>query len=399
MHIAFVLTQSLESPSGLGRYGPIARELVQLGYRISVIAPHHDYSPRVPAFEVRDGVEIWCSGQMHVRKSGSRKQYYSSLELIRLSLQSAFKAARILRRIKPDAIHLGKPHPINGLAARWALTLDRSLDFYVDCDDYEAEANHFTSAWQRKIVSSFENGLPRRAKAVSVNTQFLKQRLENIGLTSERIFFVPNGVDGKRFLKTDEIDRSSEWPEVEGQAAGRVLYVGSLDLANHPIDLLLDAFGVVHRDVPGATLLVVGGGSDIDYLQACVREQGLAQVVRFAGRVPASSIPSYLRAAHVSVDPVHDDAVARARSPLKVVESLAAGVPVVTGDVGDRRWVLQDGLAGCIVKPGDATALAEGIARVLNDEALRTSLAQHAMQAREKFWWNVLVQDWVQIYL
>jgi glycosyltransferase involved in cell wall biosynthesis len=335
---------------------------------------------------------------MHVRKAGSRKQYFSSLELIRLSLQSAFRAARILKRIRPDAIHLGKPHPINGLAARWALTLDRSMDFYVDCDDYEAEANHFTSAWQRKIVSSFEDGLPCRAKAVSVNTQFLKQRLENIGLASGRIFFVPNGVDSKRFLKTDEIDYSSEWPDIKGQAAGRVLYFGSLDLANHPINLLLDAFSTVRRLVPGATLLVVGGGNDIDYLQSYARDHGLAKYVRFAGRIPSSSIPSYLRSAHVTVDPVYDNAVARARSPLKVVESLAAGVPVVTGDVGDRRSVLQDGLAECIVKPGDATALAEGIAQVLSDKALRTSLSQHAVQVREKFWWNVLVRDWASIY-
>jgi glycosyltransferase involved in cell wall biosynthesis len=128
MHIALVLTQSLESPSGLGRYWPVARELVKLGYRVSIIAPHHNFNSSIPLYEVRDGVEIWISGQMHVRKVGSRKEYFSPARLIQFSLRTAYHTARLIRKIKPDAIHLGKPQPINGAAARWVLLPGHQID-------------------------------------------------------------------------------------------------------------------------------------------------------------------------------------------------------------------------------------------------------------------------------
>jgi len=398
MHIAFVLTQSMESPSALGRYGPISRELVRLGYRVSVIAPHHDYGPHVPDCELQDGVEIWCSGQMHVRKIGARKTYFAVPRLLTVALRSAWRTARLMHRIRPDAIHLGKPHPINGLAAWWALAANPSLQLYVDCDDYEAEANQVSAAWQRRVLVYFENSLPRRARAVSVNTRFTQQRLEALGVPPDHICYVPNGVDRRRFAREKEIDRSREWLVQGERDEKRVLYLGSLNLVNHSIDLLLDAFTDVHEREPSASLLIVGGGSDYDLLQVQARQRQQSSYVRFLGVVSPAEAPSFYRAAHLSVDPVWDDSVARARSPLKVVESLAAGTPVVTGDVGDRRWMLGDGEAGVVVEPGNSRALADGILRVLQNDQLARELQQGAVRLRNRYWWDALVRAWEPIY-
>jgi len=79
--------------------------------------------------------------------------------------------------------------------------------------------------------------------------------------------------------------------------------------------------------------------------------------------------------ADVSVDPVYDDEVARARWPVKIMESLALGVPIVTGDVGDRREILGEGTAGLLVSPGDPGTLADGLEAVLNDSSLYQSLS------------------------
>ncbi|HET7377571.1 MAG TPA: glycosyltransferase, partial [Anaerolineae bacterium] len=283
MHIAFVLTQSLESPSGLGRYWPIARELVRLGYRVSIIAPHHNFNSSVPLYEVRDGVEIWISGQMHVRKVGSHKEYFSPIQLIQLSLRTAYQTARLIRKIRPDAIHLGKPQPINGAAVRWVLAFNRKLTLYVDCDDYEAESNRTSGKWQRWILAYFEDSLPRLARSVSVNTRFLANRVEGLGVAKQRIHWIPNGVDRARFQKPPQTDRAAEWPGEITTRNKRVLYIGSLDLINHPVDLLLDAFAEVHQAEPLASLLIVGGGNDFDRLQTYARNKGLDSCVRFAG--------------------------------------------------------------------------------------------------------------------
>ncbi|MEZ4675711.1 MAG: glycosyltransferase [Caldilineaceae bacterium] len=55
------------------------------------------------------------------------------------------------------------------------------------------------------------------------------------------------------------------------------------------------------------------------------------------------------------------------RWPLKIVESLAAGLPVVTGAIGDRAEMLGNGAAGRLVQPGSAAALATAMGEILDD--------------------------------
>jgi len=88
--------------------------------------------------------------------------------------------------------------------------------------------------------------------------------------------------------------------------------------------------------------------------------------------------------------------VARARSPLKIVESLASGVPVVTGDVGDRREML--GAAGLIVAPGDARALAEGLELLLSNRAEQRRMAEAARERAEAYTWDRLAPQWGRVY-
>ncbi|MDW8147516.1 MAG: glycosyltransferase [Roseiflexaceae bacterium] len=94
---------------------------------------------------------------------------------------------------------------------------------------------------------------------------------------------------------------------------------------------------------------------------------------------------------------MHDTPAAAARSPLKIVESMAAGVPVVTGNVGDRREIISDA-AGLTVPPGDAQALADGIATLLTNPAYRARLAQGARLRAEVYNWNRLASVWQTLY-
>jgi len=132
-------------------------------------------------------------------------------------------------------------------------------------------------------------------------------------------------------------------------------------------------------------------------LQDAAQRLGLGPSAQFVGRVPADAVPVYYSLAQVTVDPVHDDPGAQARFPLKLVESLALGVPVVTGHVGDRPTLLSKG-GGLLVSPGSSAALAEGIVAILKDEPLRARLSAQALGVRERYYWDRLVRDFVQVY-
>jgi glycosyltransferase involved in cell wall biosynthesis len=142
------------------------------------------------------------------------------------------------------------------------------------------------------------------------------------------------------------------------------------------VDLLLDSFALLAPRVPSAVLLLVGGGAALPELKCQAQRLGIGDRCRVAGRVGADDAAALQRLAQVSVDPVRDDLAARARWPIKIMESLAAAVPVVTGDVGDRREMLGDGTAGRLVTPGNAPELADALEAVLTDSTLHQQLAQ-----------------------
>ena len=171
-------------------------------------------------------------------------------------------------------------------------------------------------------------------------------------------------------------------------------YVGTLSQTTHNVGLLLEAFALVAARVPAARLLLVGDGEDRGMLEARAARLGLGPRVLFAGAAPYDLVPCYLALAACSVDPVADDPVARARSPLKIVESLAAGTPVVTGDVGDRAEVLGRD-AGVLVAPGSTAALADGIVSLFEGGAPQAS----RVQARAAdYRWDRLAGEWLKVY-
>ena len=393
--VTFILTQSLDCPSGVGRYWPLAQSLAARGYRVKVVALHPDFDALERRRFDRDGVTVWYVGQMHVRKTGSHKRYFGPLHLLWVAAVATFRLTWAALKSPSDAYHVGKAQPMNGIAALALLALGRRV--YLDCDDLEAASNRFGAEWQRKIVAWFEDHLPSWVHGVTVNTSFLQARVRSLAPQAQRVLLVPNAVSAERFQMPTpgaiaEIRRRYR---LEGRPV--VTYVGSMNLANHPVDLLLEGFAQVVRAVPRAVLMLVGGGADLAALQDRAIELGIGQSTLFAGRVPPDDVPAYYAAADVSVDPVLDDEVARARSPLKLYESLAVGTPVVTGDVGDRRQVLGDNEA-MLVPAGDAGALGERLSALLRDSTARASLKSWAMDHRDQFLWEQRADGFIRIY-
>jgi glycosyltransferase involved in cell wall biosynthesis len=286
---------------------------------------------------------------------------------------------------------------MNGMAAllaRWF----RGRRLYLDCDDYEAESNRYSSSWQRDMVVRWEDGFPRFARGVTTNTRFSQKRLEQLGYPPERIVYVPNGIDRERFSRFDEEQMQTLRSRIGLEGGPVIVYVGSISSVSHPLDLLLDAFAAIAPLYPEARLVIVGGGEDYVLVQRRIQEMGLGQQIVMTGRVAPEQVPVYYAVADVSVDPVHNDATAQARSPLKLYESMATGTAVLTSDVGDRREHLGDGRAGLLVQPGSAVALAEGLRILLESPSTCREMGHQGHILAERFYWDVQVRDFVRVY-
>ena len=273
LRILFLLTQDLESPSGLGRYWPLAKELVVRGHQVRIAALHSNYSALSDRRIIKEGVWIDYVAPMHVLKIGSKKMYYSSLRLILLSLRASWALLTAATAAPVDIIQVCKPHPMNGLAGLIAQKL-RGGVLCVDCDDYEARSNRFGSGWQHRVVAYFEQHIPRLAQVVTTHTHYMRDKLLAWGISEERIHYISNGVDQERLTLPDP-DTISALREQLGLSDKRVLaYLGSMSLSSHPVDNLIAAFKLILSRKSNAILLLVGGGEDIDVLKTFSQRLG-----------------------------------------------------------------------------------------------------------------------------
>lgn len=394
--VTFVLTQSLECPSGVGRYWPLAKGLAKRGLRVRVVALHPDYRRLARRRFTLEGVDVCYVGQMHVQKTGSEKLHFRPLTLLWISAVATLRLTWVALTKSSDLVHIGKPHPMNGSAALVLLALGRTV--YLDCDDIETTSNRYGAQWQRKVVAWFEDNLPRWVCGVTVNTSFLLARVRQLVPKGRSVILVPNAVDSARFQipKQAQIAQTRRQHRLEDRPV--VAYIGSMNLTNHAIDLLLECFArIVLKEIPQAILMLVGGGEDLDQLQHMARDLRVEKNVLFIGRIEPGDVALYYAAADVVVDPVFDDEVAQARSPLKLYESLAVGTPIVTGDVGDRREAL-DGQEEMLVGPGDAEALGWRLVSLLEDSEGRERLRRWALERRQQFTWESRIDEFVRIY-
>jgi glycosyltransferase involved in cell wall biosynthesis len=395
--ILFLLTQDLESPAGVGRYFPWARGLVQLGHQVSIAALHANFASLKQTHFIKDGVDVQYVAQMHVLKQNNIKTYYPAGQLFRITARATRELVKAAWRSDADIIQIGKPHPMNGLAGLVSKYIKRKCVF-LDCDDFEMANIHFGGNWQKVGVHYFETLLPKRVDFVSVHTHFLRDQVLKLGVKPDKIIYLPHGADSFRFMQFDvgEVGKLRHEMGLSGKKV--VVFIGSLSLPSHPVDILLDAFQQVHTVLPQAVLLIVGGGEEYDRWVAKAQWLGLKDSIIFRGRVPGADVPNYYKLADVSAEPVIDNPVGRSSLPLKMFESWAAGVPFVTQDVGDRKLLMGEPAAGLLANAGDANSLAQAILQVLGNMELANLLTARGFEQARKYSWDNLSKDMAMAY-
>jgi glycosyltransferase involved in cell wall biosynthesis len=195
-------------------------------------------------------------------------------------------------------------------------------------------------------------------------TEFLTQR---VGIPMWKIKTIPNGVDVTRFQLARPINRSEL-----GWNGGNIVVgcVARLDPGKgHAV--LLDAFHRVLGRQPQARLLLIGDGGERSRLAAQAEALGVNGSVRFLGS--RADVPRLLAACDVVTLASICEGL-----PLSILEAMAAGKPVVATRVGCVPQVVQDGLTGLLVPPGDAAALAESLESLVRDEGTRRRLGMQA---------------------
>lgn len=180
-------------------------------------------------------------------------------------------------------------------------------------------------------------------------------------------------------------------------AAGKITvgFVGSLK-PWHGIETLFDAYRLLMQQGPDYHLLIVGDGQLKGWIEGFARGSGLEPHITLTGAVPYEEIPGWIKAMDIVTAP-YPDTKDFYFSPLKLFEYMAAGATIIASRAGQIADVIADGIEGLLTPPGDVAALAEQIARLARDEALRRRLGNAAASAAQNCSWERNAQRVIDI--
>jgi phosphatidylinositol alpha-1,6-mannosyltransferase len=198
----------------------------------------------------------------------------------------------------------------------------------------------------------------------------------------ERMRVLRSGADLARFHP--DRDPSPARARV-GLPAGPLVLTAARLVPEKNVSAGLRAFALAASRRPGAAYAVAGAGREEPALRALAAELGIAERVRFLGAVPHEEMPGLHAAADVFFLPSRRTAAWEENFPNAALEAMAAGRPVVAGDVGGLPEIVAHGETGFLADPDDPAALAAALERLLGDPALarRMGAAGRARAERE----------------
>ncbi|MBI3305361.1 glycosyltransferase family 4 protein [Candidatus Parcubacteria bacterium] len=231
-----------------------------------------------------------------------------------------------------------------------------------------------------RLLRFFERLVARSASRVIVPSHYLARIVAGWGVEPERISLVYNGFEAPAVPERGVARREL------GVSGQMVISVGRL-VPWKGFDVLLTALA----QLAGVQLIIIGDGSDRTRLERIADERGVAERVRFVGRLPRERVLARLAAADVFALLSAYEGL-----PHTVLEAMSARTPVIVSAAGGNREVVEDGVNGLVVEPTPAAA-AEAISRLLADPALRERLAANAFAGLERFSFERMIEETVGV--
>jgi glycosyltransferase involved in cell wall biosynthesis len=351
---------------------PLGRALVRRGHQVTLLVPTHDNPGEAGKSWDDDGVRV----ETLAHRGG-------------LAGAVARLVARALT-IEPDVVHVFKPVGPSGAAA---VALARRFPLVLDLDDWEGwDGFAGSGAYRLPIAAAIEAQerlTPRFARQLTVASRALYRREVHRGRRPERVVYLPNCVE-RRLIAGEPVPAeaiAAFRAAVDGEGAPIVLYLGHVPPAND-LDLAVAALTPLAEAGVPFRWVVVGDGPGLALLRSTL-PAALAERTRFVGRLARPELRVAFAASRLELVPARDTPINRAKCAMKVVDALAAGVPVVAPALGQHREYIVHGETGLLTPVGDGRALTAAVQHLLTDPTYAARLgAAAAERMRRGYTWD-----------
>ena len=357
---------------------------------VVITSPHHPY----------DYSEEINEGTRYFRTSMSVPQILTSLPIFsELYYVNAVykKILEIAKSNHIDIIHAHSPSLLGLSALKAAKKLNLKLVYEIRAfweDAAVASGKYSAKALKYRAVRSLESYICRKSDRVVTISQAMKKELISRKIPDTKITVVPNGVDLSGFRLEEKNMALLSSLGLEGKFVFG--YLGTFyDFEG--IYSLVDAFQKLHEQEKNAALLLVGGGETEGAIRKKLKRLN-ANYIIFVGKIPHERVLDYYALMDVIVYPRKHTRVTEMTTPLKPLEAMALGKPVICSSVGGLVELVgkENGL---FFPPGNYDILVNCCRMLMHDPVMRKELGTNGKErAINERSWDKIVKKYIRVY-
>lgn len=396
-----MLTQYFPPEKGAAqvRLFEVAKAIRDQGHDIEVITAFPNYPNGIIPSEYRgkrfmkdslEGIPIYRTWIYPVQRGRFWKRLLNYFSFVFSAFYGVLKAG------KADIIFVESPPLFIGFTmffAKWVKGAKIILNVSDLWPESAVSLGLVTNKTLISMAERLECKMYKSSWRVSTQTTGIMDSLKTRGIPSEKIVFLPNGVDPDLFAPIAPDEKLLEELNLRGKYV--ILYAGTMGYA-HGLEVALQAAQLLEKDHPEIAFLMVGDGSEKPRLMEMAREMGLANV-RWVDFQPITEMQRYYSVAQASLSTLRRYKLSEGVRPSKVFPGLASAKPLIYVGEGEGAKVVEESGGGVILPPEEPQLLAEAILKLQQDPALCQTLGERGRDFVMKHYsWKSIVSQWLR---
>ena len=347
----------------------LANKFAELGHNVTILTPNLEWN--------REKYEPKLNEKIIIEKVETPSK--TNLKIA---------ARRCFNNMKKTGISLGKKnkydfvftifHPFH-LVPKAAVACGKELRIpvIIKVDDAIYQKATGLKKLQRKIEKMYNSKTLQKGNKILVPNEYTKKLVHNYyNVNLNKISIVTNGTEINNYSKSN-------------LNSNQIIFSGAM--YNHRgIDVLLESVSKVIKKISDSKFILLGDGPEMKELKKIVAEKNISKNVIFKGWIDRDEIPKYLSESSIGIGPLRVTDVTRHALPIKVLEYMASGLPILAIKNTLPEEVLKNNENGFFVD--DSDELSEKIIKLLEDNELREEMGEKSKKMVTKFDWKKVAE-------